>query len=213
LSGPVFLGDVYLLGRVRWLVTLPANWVSVVAANNVHADYRWSWQNWMLAPEPFLPAGELDQWSVVRDDPSLVFARTSQEPVVIVHLPRQTWLLLCSGLVLAVGLALLLLPLSRSTIWTIVVVLGMSLIIAGFLWPAWGPALLFGAEPGALVLVLILAVHLVLKQRYRRQVIFMPGFTRVKPGSSLLKNVARPREASTVDAPSPGSGALKNLPG
>ena len=41
LTGPVFLGDVYL-GRVRWLVTLPSNWMSVVAANNVHPDFHWS---------------------------------------------------------------------------------------------------------------------------------------------------------------------------
>ena len=146
--------------------------------------------------------------------------RRGQEPVPIIHFPRQTWLLLCSGLLLTIGLALHMFPLSRPILWVIMVSLGLGLIAAGFLWPAWVPALLFGIQPGALVLGLILGIHWVLTERYRRQVIFMPGFTRLKPGSSLLQNPPppRPREASTVDAPAPpgvvgrGSGVVDNPP-
>jgi hypothetical protein len=42
------------------------------------------------------------------------------------------------------------------------------------------------------------------QRRYRRQVVFMPGFTRLATGSSLVKHGSshRPRaEPSTVDAP------------
>jgi hypothetical protein len=221
LTGPVFLGDVFL-GRVRWLVNLPGNWVSVVAANNVHPDYRWTLQKYMLAPEALVSAAELAEWrrgpnDLVREDPSLVFSRSSQEPFVVVHFPQPTWLALCSGLLLAVGLALHMLPISRSFFWVVLTALVAGMIAGGFLWPAWVPALLFGAQPGAVVLGLFLAIQWVLKERYRRQVIFMPGFTRLKPGSSLLHNppAARPREASTVDAPAPvgrGSSAQKNSP-
>ena len=51
-----------------------------------------------------------------------------------------------------------------------------------------------------------------LHQRYKRQLVFMPGFTRVKPGSSLLRgsSVKRNREPSTIDAP---SAAEKSNPG
>jgi len=42
-----------------------------------------------------------------------------------------------------------------------------------------------------------------LHERYRRQVVFMPGFTRVKSGSSLIRPGIsnRKREVSTVDDP------------
>ena len=42
-----------------------------------------------------------------------------------------------------------------------------------------------------------------LQRRYHRQVIFMPGFTRLKPGSSLQRTGSRnvPRGQSTVDEP------------
>ncbi len=206
LCGPIFQGDV-ILGSVRWLVSLPPSWVSVPTANNVLPDFRWSLQSWLLAPEAVVSAGELTAWQVKQDEPlSLVLSRgRSQDSITVIHFPRQTWLLICSGLLLAVGLALHMLPLARSIFWFLVVSLGLGLIVGGFLWPAWVPALLFGAQPGALVLGLILGIHWVLNERYRRQVIFMPGFTRLKPGSSLLQNppAPRPREASTVDAPAP----------
>ena len=222
LTGPVFRGDVFL-GRVRWVVGLPPNWVPVVAASNVHPDFRWSLQSWLLAPEPLVSSADLEQWPAAWNDPSLVFSRRSQESLLVIHMPRQTWLMLCSGLLLAVGLALHLVQLSRSIFWIILLTLAVALIVGGFLWPAWVPALLFGIQPGALVLVLILGIHWVLKERYRRQVIFMPGFTRLKPGSSLLSNspASRPREPSTVDAPAPSgvqgrgspSGATQNPAG
>jgi hypothetical protein len=46
----------------------------------------------------------------------------------------------------------------------------------------------------------------VLQERYRRQLVFIPGFTRRQPGSSLLRtnsSARRPRDKSTVDAPAP----------
>jgi hypothetical protein len=60
--------------------------------------------------------------------------------------------------------------------------------------------LLYGALPGAAALALVLSVQWFLHQRYRRQVVFMPGFTRLKSNSSLLRSGPR-AEPSTVDAP------------
>ena len=39
MTGPVFRSDV-VLGQVRWLVSLPPTWFSVVTANYVHPEYR-----------------------------------------------------------------------------------------------------------------------------------------------------------------------------
>src|SRR5262249_10296184 len=79
---------------------------------------------------------------------------------------------------------------------------------AGLLAPGVLPAVAYGCEPALLVLLVVVGLHWLLYQRYRRQVVFLPGFSRAKPGSSLNRpssNRLRPappvREPSTVDAP------------
>jgi hypothetical protein len=54
------------------------------------------------------------------------------------------------------------------------------------------------------------------QERYRRQLVFIPGFTRLKVGSSLIRNgksSKRPREASTIDAPTPVASPSSGLAG
>jgi hypothetical protein len=55
----------------------------------------------------------------------------------------------------------------------------------------------------------MLGVQWLVQERYRRQVVFMPGFTRLQAGSSLSRapQGAKPREPSTVDAASAGVAA------
>jgi hypothetical protein len=53
-----------------------------------------------------------------------------------------------------------------------------------------------------MVLAVVVATQWTLQQRYRRQVILMPGFARLKAGSSLIRNSNnRPRDPSTIDEP------------
>jgi hypothetical protein len=67
------------------------------------------------------------------------------------------------------------------------------------------------------VLLLVFVIQWMRFQDYRRRVIFMPGFSRVKAGSSLIRNggvsspPARPRgEPSTVDVPpAPSTGSWR----
>jgi hypothetical protein len=85
-------------------------------------------------------------------------------------------------------------------------VLGVCVSLTGMLWPELIPVVLYGCAPGALVLVLVIAVQWVLQRRYRRQVVFLPGFSRLAPGSSIIRSGSshRRRDASTVDVP-PGA--------
>jgi hypothetical protein len=64
-------------------------------------------------------------------------------------------------------------------------------------------ASLYGAAPGLLVTATLFLSQWLLHERYKRQLVFMPGFTRVKDGSSLLRsnNNQRVLEPSTIDAP------------
>jgi hypothetical protein len=77
--------------------------------------------------------------------------------------------------------------------------------VAGLLWPTALAAVLFGCEPGAAVLLVFGGFQWLLYERYRRQVIFLPSFSRARNGSSLLRSTGSAKrtraEPSTVDAP------------
>jgi drug/metabolite transporter (DMT)-like permease len=83
---------------------------------------------------------------------------------------------------------------------------GVTLVAAGVAAPGVWPAFLYGAQAAGVVLALVAAILWVRQQRWRRQVILMPGFRRRKTGSSLLRGQGSrpPREPSTVDGPAVG---------
>ncbi len=231
LHPPQFRGDVFL-GRVRWQIGLPYTWIALVPAG--HMDYRWGMQGWLLGPEPSVTSADLETWLTGKDAAdaaspvSLAFVRSSQDGVQLLHVSRQLWLLVCSGALLAIGLALYVLPLARPVVWVIVVALGLGLLAVGFLWPGWIPALVFGCQPGLVVLLILLGIQWMLHESYRRQLVFMPGFTRLKGNSSLIRTgvnvtgvsvsgvsgtgVGGRREASTIDSPPPLSGSSLAAP-
>ncbi len=137
---------------------------------------------------------------------SLAFARPAQDSVRLLHLSRQLWLVVCSGTLLAVGLILALTPLSRGVFWTLTAGLATAVLASGLLWPGWLPTFLYGCQPGGVVLLLILGIQWMLQERYRRHLVFMPGFARLKTNSSLVRSspTTGRREASTIDAPASG---------
>jgi len=208
---PPMLHDAVLLGQVRWQVTFPARLVALVIAGDVHVEQHWAWHEWLPRPEPAATAAELEHWlgagetSAAAPLPSVVCWRASLTPLAIVRLPRQVWFLTCSGLFLAVGLGMSFVPWRRFAFWLLAVLVALAVGTAAILWPSLVPALAYGCLPGVLVLVLLLGIQWLLHRQYRRQVVFMPGFTRLKPGSSLIRTggATRPREASTIDAPPP----------
>ncbi|HKI38807.1 MAG TPA: hypothetical protein VKA46_43560, partial [Gemmataceae bacterium] len=174
---------------------------------------------WLFALRPTVSTGDFESWFVGRDgyrpeetrpypDPAVAVWRSAPEPLRLSHVPEQPWLLVCSLTLLIVGLALAFLSLSRAVFWGTLATIGVAALLVGLFWPGVLGAILYGCQPGALVLLPVLAVQWLMHQRYRRQVVFLPGFTRVKAGSSLNRGSNRPRgEPSTVDAsPSSPSG-------
>src|SRR5207244_3843272 len=117
--------------------------------------------------------------------------------------PQRAWLLVCSLTVLALGLGLWLVPVSRYVLWPSVVVIILVVAAVGVISPSALPALCYGSEPGVLVLILVVATQWMLHERYRRRVILMPGFKRLQTGSSIIRRSAgsRPRDPSTIDEP------------
>jgi hypothetical protein len=169
---------------------------------------------------------------------SLVCWRSGLAPLPLNHVPQQAWLLGCSLALLAVGLGLYVLHsllygagvggngqgagqlaagMRRTVFWVLVAGLGLGVGVACLRWPGVLAPVLYGFEPGAVVLCLVIGFQWLLHQDYRRRVVFMPGFKRVKSGSSLIRNgggsnpPARPRgEPSTVDVPpAPSTGSWR----
>jgi hypothetical protein len=124
--------------------------------------------------------------------PSVVCWRTSLTPLVLYHAPEQAWLLSCSLLVLVIGMGLYYAAAGgqrgrRRLFWGLLVMLGLSVAVIGLLWPGLLTALLYGGQPGLAVLLVVLAVQWLLHERYRRRIVFLPGFRRVATGSSMVR--------------------------
>ncbi len=209
---PPLLLDAVLLGRMRWQVELPAQWMPLCPQSGYVVDQRCDWSRWLLAPRPGLTNENLEQWfagaanssPAEESEPSLVCWQTTPGSIEFFQVPQRLWLLVCSSIFLTLGLGLLLARLPRAVFWSMVVGVGLVAVLLSGRWPGVVPAIVYGCEPGALVLLLVVGIQWVLQRRYRRQVVFMPGFSRLKPGSSLVRagSSNRPRDPSTVDEPS-----------
>jgi hypothetical protein len=201
---PPLVANAVFVAGVRWQFAFPPSVLPIGGMGAGQMDYHWQFNNWLLTPEPATTPEELERWMSGSDGArplSLVIGRAALEPMRIWHFPRQIWLLICSGLVLAVGLVLGLAS-SRVFFWFMLLLVIISGVGIGLAWPALLPNVVYGGQPGLVVLIVILAIQWMLQERYRRQVVFMPGFTRLKSNSSLIRSgAARSREPTTVDAP------------
>jgi hypothetical protein len=218
LTAPRLRGHV-LLGRVRWLVALPPDWVTFCPSSRVTVEQRWGWRGNLPAPRPGPSARDLERWFTAADvdlDGSgpaaeLVCSDATLEPVLVLHAPQQAWLLACSLAFLGIGLVLYFATFSRVIFWILAALVGLGVLLVGLLWPSLLPTLAFGIEPGVVVLLVVIGVQWLLQRRYRRQLLFMPGFSRLGPGSSIVRNstnhsssARRRGEPSTVDVPPSG---------
>ena len=90
--------------------------------------------------------------------------------------------------------------------WLLALPLAPAVAAAWAFHPTIVYAVAFGCEPGAVVLLLILAFQVLMLERYRRRIVFLPNFRHARSGSSLVRTGAGgrpPGEPSTVDAPCP----------
>jgi hypothetical protein len=210
----------------RWQLTVPAGWVTVGPEGGPGSERTWGLRGWLLAPHLALAPADLEAWLTgagplpeeggPAPPPSLACWRTDLGPLTLVHAPQLAWLLACSlGLVvLCLGLYELTRPaegqaLSATWFWPALTLVALGAVVAGLLWPTALGAVVYGCEPGALVLVLVAAFQWLLHERYRRRVVFLPSFSRGRAGSSLLRGSSqRPAgEPSTVDAPPRAGGS------
>ncbi|HZY89584.1 MAG TPA: hypothetical protein VFE78_32480 [Gemmataceae bacterium] len=213
----------------RWQLTVPAGWVTVGPEGGPGSERTWGRRGWLLAPRLALAPADLEAWLTgagplppapeeggPAPPPSLACWRTDLGPLTLVHAPQQAWLLACSLGLLVVGLGIYALTrpaegqaLSGTWFWPALTLAALGLVVAGLLWPTTLGAVVYGCEPGAAVLVLVTGFQWLLHERYRRQVVFLPSFSRGRAGSSLLRGSSqRPvGEPSTVDVPPRAGGS------
>jgi hypothetical protein len=215
---------------VRWQILLPADWVVLGPECGPGVERTWGWRGWLVAPRLTATAADLERWFIGVETPSqkhteeasvptLVCWRSGLESLTVTYVPQQAWLMVCSLGLLLLGFALYLLARPRapgqglSTAWLMPALTALVLAgaVVGLLRPTLLAAVVFGGEPGAAVLLVFAGIQWLLHERYRRQIIFLPSFSRGSNGSSLLRRAtgSAPRhrgEPSTVDAP-PNAGS------
>jgi len=183
----------------------------------------WVWQGWLFEPVCPFTSADLERWFAGNLDlPGTEDSEQSQpvtascwrqgvEQITVVHVPQRAWLLTCSLGFMALGFLLFLVARrnheNQTTIaswfWAYLALLPVAVMLGLFFQPTLTAAISYGCLPGAFVLVLAILVHLVMQERHRRQIVFLPSFQR-GGGSSLIRkqgSVSRHGEPSTVDAP------------
>jgi hypothetical protein len=208
LQGPRFHSTI-VIREMRWQLITAKPMIAASLGRDVQADVQWSWQNWLPMPESSVTSADREPWPVSKDSTgsaSLVtysFTHVGMRPETIYHLPREGWLMGCSGIFLILTLGGFFSPVPRAAFWWFLLSFPLAGLLLYLVCPSAVPPILFGVQPGVFLFVVFMGTHWLLQERYRRQLVFLPGFSRAKPGSTMTRNhsVKQPREASTIDTP------------
>jgi|GEM_PF-2011002 hypothetical protein len=200
---------------ICWQVSLPPNRVLLAPESAPGVERIWTRRGWLLlAAELSVPP----EWRRDYESAALVCWQAPNVPIVLTHAPQLAWLLVCSLGLSVVGLGLY--GGARvhgqegsrlaAWFWPLLILFTLAIAIAVLFRPTLLFALIYGCEPGAVVLLAVVGVQWLMHQRYRRQIVFLPSFSRGRAGSSLIRKSPSPRppsgEPSTVDAPPPHVG-------
>jgi hypothetical protein len=221
LPAPILRGDAGVVPTC-WEVRVPPSWVVLGPESGPGVERTWGRRGWLLALRLARVPAEQDRDLTGgnpsgdgSEPPAVVCWRNSPEALTLTHVPQKAWLLACSLALVVIGLVLYGLgrPATRDGppnrgLAGILVLLALAAAAGAVFQPTVLAALAYGCEPGAVVLLVVGLLRWLLHERYRRQVVFLPSFSRGRSGSSMLRgsNVSRPPgEPSTVDAPRPAA--------
>ncbi len=218
LHPPVVRGAV-MTGRHRWEIDLPPSHL-VVWNENATPINDWVFSGGLLTPRATFSANDLQAWladgsqsASGTDGASFVFRQGLLHPMQIVYVHRQTWLIVCSLLFLAIVMAVWMAPLTPRARWMAASLL-VALVLAVAVWrPQVIPALVYGCQPGVVALLLMVCIRAALRWRDRRRGRVLYGFRRdsTTPSPSRRPTAWHPAEASTIDSPPSRESALKHV--
>jgi len=199
------------VGPTRWQIARAAGDV-LFALDGFDISERWRWQRGLFAAGPAWGTEELERWFGNADravgeatgDDVVVGRQSFPGAIRFVVIPRPLAYLVASLSIIALGLAAVRWGGPRTGT---VVAAGFVAVVAAMavIWPRFAAQLLAASQPGVAVFLCVLAVRWALQHRYRRRVLFLPGFTRPHENGSSARRAsinARPRvEPSTIDVP------------
>jgi hypothetical protein len=207
------LGETAVVRNVRWRVELAPGLLPLEQDSAATLEQPWTFRGWLRPPQPTADAHSLVRWlapaapeqGAAADRPAYLFFQVgAPSELKLLLVPQRQWLVLCSVAALAAGLG----AASAARTWSrvIVVALGLGLGALALWWPGLMPAILFGIQPGIVVLTILLGVLWLRRRRWRRQVVMLPGFSRTRSHSSLVRAqgvATTPREINPRESPRP----------
>jgi hypothetical protein len=207
------------LGVVRWQIQLPGEAVVLSFDSATVLEQRWGWRRLLPALRPARTRSDLLLWlrggqasdeadasdsDATMADAAVLIRASELGAVRVTRIPRWTWLMLCSLLVLGLGLVLFAV---RRVRWLFLGAALLLPLVAGtvaVVWPQPFAIFLAATPPGLLVLAAVLTTAWFLHRRYQRRVVFMPGFSRAKlaalPGQVSGSSLRR-RQPAVADLP------------
>jgi hypothetical protein len=210
----------------RWQINAPPDWLILAPETGPGSPRTWGRQGPLLAPLARTTSADLEAWFQGNTPASSLDSSTiptlelwrDGDSLNLTHVPRRAWLVACSLLIVVLGLALtrlVLAPTPSRVVVAWVLVVGLLVAILGLVvfLPDLSGQLAYGCQPGLVVLILFVLLQWLLHERYRRQIVFLPSFSRVRSGSSLVQaEQVAPQptgEPSTVDAPRPTGSSVE----
>jgi hypothetical protein len=199
------------VGPARWQIAR-ASGDLLFALDGFEISDRWRWRRGLFVDGPAWGTDDMARWfggtermaadEGVGDD-VVVGRQTAPGAARFVVIPRSPAMLVVSLVVMGLGLAAVRWGGPRTGT---VVAAGFvaAVAVVALVWPRLAAQVLAAGQPGIAVFVCVLAVRWALQHRYRRRILFLPGFTRTQsPGSSARRsiNVGSLVEPSTIDVP------------
>ena len=189
LRGPVFVVT------VRWQIMLPFDDVAIPNDRWLELDQRWGIKRGLPILLPARSSSQLEQWlrtglensngeSPETASSGTIARQARLGPLNLFVIPRMVWYLVCSLIALCAGGILVAARWKRWLFWLILTGMLTACAAAALSWPQGTLTFLTGTPPGLIVLALMLLIGVWQSRRYRRKVVFMPGFTRSKPLSN-----------------------------
>jgi hypothetical protein len=178
---PVGVIGPHWIGQGYWQLVLPQRQLLLIGPDRYAFEYFWSWEDWFWRRRPLLEQSDLEAWSGGRPQPAvpihtnryLFSALGTPAALNALVWDRSTILLISSGTVLLIGLALLQAPRARHPANLLVLAV---LITAGALWRLDAAVVLAQAAFVGMLLVLMGALlKLLLSGRATARSIVRPG--------------------------------------
>ena len=151
--------------RTYWQVLLPRGDIAVCSDDQVAAECRWQWDRIGWRRQPVLDQDALEQWiGGTREDPVpegmnryLFTTPGAMDRLELTIVSRTSILLAFSGVALAIGLAMIYVPLLRHPAWLFPA--GIATITTGLLVPDWAILFAQAAVGGILLTILASAIR------------------------------------------------------